>query len=374
MSHFTVLVAAKDNQDLDRVLLPYHEYECTGLEAYTERLPIDLDDAEADYKKYAKADESGVKPAFEDWLEDWLDLSEEDKDRDGVYRTTSNHRLYAWYNSVGRLLYHAYDDQELPGTSFPVETINYGNGETREFPIETTLNVDDPALLADFLNGLTTGVPVRDELTTALTRKRSFVFPAGVFRLEDFTGPLVRGFVKGRKWDWWSIGGRWTGSLHLKPGAKGETNKDISRLVEPNTNPKRADIALAGDVDWDSMRQEQIDHIAGQWDRWKALPPKEDEEARKKAINESSELVFFDRRRADEIDEGISRDDYIAKYGKAYALTFAYIDREGRWVERGNMGWFAVVSEENDDYNNQWWEFVRSLPDDQNLFVIDCHI
>ena len=34
MSYFTVLVSAKDNDELEQKLLPYHEYECTGIEKY----------------------------------------------------------------------------------------------------------------------------------------------------------------------------------------------------------------------------------------------------------------------------------------------------------------------------------------------------
>jgi hypothetical protein len=36
MSHFTVLVATKNEQELEAKLLPYHEYECTGIEQYIE--------------------------------------------------------------------------------------------------------------------------------------------------------------------------------------------------------------------------------------------------------------------------------------------------------------------------------------------------
>jgi len=36
MSHFTVLVSAKDDEELEQKLLPFHEYECTGIEQYLE--------------------------------------------------------------------------------------------------------------------------------------------------------------------------------------------------------------------------------------------------------------------------------------------------------------------------------------------------
>jgi hypothetical protein len=36
MSHFTVLVCLATGEDLEEALLPYHEYECTGIERYIE--------------------------------------------------------------------------------------------------------------------------------------------------------------------------------------------------------------------------------------------------------------------------------------------------------------------------------------------------
>lgn len=374
MSHFTVLVAAKDEEDLGRVLLPFHEYECTGMEEYTERLPIDLDDAEADFAKYAN--KPGADPqTLDEFVAGWYGLDEDDKDPDGIWRTKSNHRFYAWRNAEGRLLYYAFGDQELPGTKFPINRIEptEEGDEVREYAIENVLNVEDAGLLEDFFHGLTSGLPVRDELTERIARKRSFVFPVGILQARDLTGPLKREFVKGRKWDWYVVGGRWSGTLHLKPGAAGETNTKISRLSEPNKNQSRADTALARDVDWESMRQEYIDHMSQQWEKWAALPPASQVDERRAAIR-AADIWFFDHRWQVDIDGGMSKEDFLVKYGQAHALTFAFVTPQGQWVERGNMGWFAVVSDENDGYDKAWWDYVTSLPADQRLYVVDCHI
>jgi len=61
VSHFSVLVVAKDENELNDLLLPYHEYECTGFKAYTKFVPIDEDTLNKYYM-----DESGL-------LEDDLD-------------------------------------------------------------------------------------------------------------------------------------------------------------------------------------------------------------------------------------------------------------------------------------------------------------
>ena len=55
--------------------------------------------------------------------------------------------------------------------------------------------------------------------------------------------------------------------------------------------------------------------------------------------------------------------------------AFAVV-KDGKWYERGKMGWFAVVSYEND--KDVWIEEVEqllaSLPPDTLLTMYDCHI
>lgn len=55
--------------------------------------------------------------------------------------------------------------------------------------------------------------------------------------------------------------------------------------------------------------------------------------------------------------------------------AFAVV-KDGKWYERGKMGWFAVVSDEKD--KDVWIEEVKqllaSLPSDTLLTMYDCHI
>ena len=50
MSHFTVLVNVPEGEELDAVMLPYHEYECTGIEEYTELVDDFHDDDLEEYQ------------------------------------------------------------------------------------------------------------------------------------------------------------------------------------------------------------------------------------------------------------------------------------------------------------------------------------
>lgn len=55
--------------------------------------------------------------------------------------------------------------------------------------------------------------------------------------------------------------------------------------------------------------------------------------------------------------------------------VFAVV-KDGKWYERGKMGWFAVVSDEKD--KDAWSEEVKqllaTLPPDTLLTMYDCHI
>ena len=55
--------------------------------------------------------------------------------------------------------------------------------------------------------------------------------------------------------------------------------------------------------------------------------------------------------------------------------TFAIL-KDGVWYEKGEMGWFACVSNEKDP--GEWCGEVQQLwdeiPDDRMLVLVDCHI
>ena len=49
---------------------------------------------------------------------------------------------------------------------------------------------------------------------------------------------------------------------------------------------------------------------------------------------------------------------------------------DGKWYERGEMGWWGMVSNEQDTdaWNAQVSTLLDSLPDDTDISVVDCHI
>ena len=55
---------------------------------------------------------------------------------------------------------------------------------------------------------------------------------------------------------------------------------------------------------------------------------------------------------------------------------FAFITPDGKWYERGEMGWWAVVTNEksSDDWNTEFYKMVEKLDDDVVVTLVDCHI
>lgn len=56
-------------------------------------------------------------------------------------------------------------------------------------------------------------------------------------------------------------------------------------------------------------------------------------------------------------------------------VPFAFITPDGKWHERGEMGWWAIVSNEKD--NSEWEEEFRDAVKkyhDLTVTVVDCHI
>lgn len=195
------------------------------------------------------------------------------------------------------------------------------------------------------------------------------------------------------KWDWWVIGGRWSNLLKLKCGQRG-------------------DFALAGDVDWDEMLNDELARLrswhqrASHWVSMGREAKKSNEfiasrmdKFEKKQKNKYFKSTFgtLDDFLAYEMAQLLSKSDdndplfflsypeiqhifqpenmYIAQNG-GKAQTYAFVDCAGNWNQRGEMIWFGMSDEERGTpaYDEQWWGFVKNLPANQRVYVVDCHV
>lgn len=66
MTHFVGLVVAETREEIDALLAPFHEFECTGRD---DEYVVDVDKTEEARERYAK--ETDPSDSFEDWAADY---------------------------------------------------------------------------------------------------------------------------------------------------------------------------------------------------------------------------------------------------------------------------------------------------------------
>lgn len=200
------------------------------------------------------------------------------------------------------------------------------------------------------------------------------------------------------KWDWYKIGGRWTGFFKLKPGKKGVVG-DPGFMTEPaDSTAGYTDQAKKGDIDFEAVREEKgleaayvwdaVHRIADgrdfiTWEEARAEHPEDMEKARKLYSEQPVKLDILKSKDnkvrwslfADDSIMVTSREEWIQKARDRAIVTFAVV-KDGEWYEKGKMGWWAVVSDEIDqeEWNRKFSELLDSVSDDTLLTLVDCHI
>jgi len=198
-----------------------------------------------------------------------------------------------------------------------------------------------------------------------------------------------------RKWDWFKVGGRWTGYFKMKPSAIGVVGRP--GLMTPAAEVGHADQALKRDIDFDGMRQAAMEKAANLFDKvvsvigpylegfvpWTAMREAHagDIDAARSAYHAQPAKVALqdcgDKNLAWITVEDFlcSREEYIKRAHDGAIETFAVV-KDGQWYESGSMGWWGIVADEKDasEWNAQFAGLLDSLDAETLLTVVDCHI
>lgn len=201
----------------------------------------------------------------------------------------------------------------------------------------------------------------------------------------------VRRTNPNKKWDWWIVGGRWTGMLALKHGATGTVGEP--GLFSRRPADGRVDQAIKSDIDFEAMRDEKGQAAGETWDRAAALTGGQAWEpwtaVRNRVTSIDAARDFYNSQPAIlalkkdgerfgwNIDDTLSgpRDAFVAAARDRACTTWAVL-RNGEWSEKGSMGWFGMSSGDMDQaqWNRLFNDMLDGLPDDTLLTVVDCHI
>ena len=355
MSHFTVLVVGEDPEEQ---LQPFHEFECTG---QNDEYVQEIDKTEEAREMYEKEKERLLRSP-DGQLHNYYD--------DIFYRQKAEKPKHPFDENKEHFIPEGYEEVECLYSERHtlLDFIGYYYGEKEPVPFG-----QEPDIEGEHKYG---------------------------YALLDKDGNVVK-YVRrtnpNRKWDWFQIGGRWTGYFIIKEGGRGALGKPG---VFDNKPHHDADQARKGDIDFASMRFVAANEAGDEFDKFMAVLdgrdfptpwaevrdkmfPGDIDAARNyynnqevvKAVNTANpSMVPWDEDMNTYYCNG-NREAFVDKKVKRCISTFAVL-KDGIWYERGDMGWFGMVSNEKDQgaWEEEFGKLLDSLPDDTLLTVVDCHI
>lgn len=275
MSHFCMWAVTKtDNEEaLEKVMQPYHEYECTGIE---DEYVVQVDRTEDAIECYERLKDEYANAR--EFLEEWYGVEYIDHESEQAYKSSQY------------------------------------------------------AIISD------------DETK--------------IIKYYEYTNPNA-------KWDWWVIGGRWSSNNQdmIKKSdfdydAWFEKEKkyytDLWNLYHPLFEKHKDTL-----VEWDSNAENHV----------KMLEVYQNQPLMKELNDESNTYNRWD------FNWQMIKplDEYLDFMLKTASPCFGIVTEDG-WFEKGNMGWWACVSDENPDWNSDFKKLWDSIPDNCYIWNVDCHI
>jgi hypothetical protein len=338
MSHYSVAVFTEPNgKSVEELLAPFHEFECTGtVDQYVQSVD-QTEEARNEYAGYTFTklkDQAGkLHDPYDD--EFYREPTEEEKKTVGMGSGCGNGISWA-----------SKDWGDGKGYRAKVKFTPDGH-ETVEIEAEKFMS------FRDFIEYYYCRKPVFEGEEPDMIGEHKYGWmrlnaSGEVIELIDRTNPDA-------KWDWWTDGGRYGGRLLVKS----EETADYPSAW--NCSGRKAiagyawvDSAKFSDIQWDVMAQQAV-------------------EDRKKYWDEADGKEDFIKSIQYGIEKGMTRDEYINK-GLSFG-TFAVIMPDGNWYERGKMGWWACVSNEEEAWDEKYKErFLDNASPDWTLTIVDCHI
>lgn len=193
-----------------------------------------------------------------------------------------------------------------------------------------------------------------------------------------------------RRWDWYEVGGRWSGYFPILFDAAPESYGSADPYVLPanplgihrtmqledkararkNREERSADWALKKAIDVERKRNEAEKRAREEWLFW-AEAKGNDRPVSWRAARER----FAHNIDGNVDDYGFDFDAFLARRRRKAPVPFAYLFG-GEWFERGRMEMFACVFGEKPEagWVEQWEAVWDSLDDETRLTCVDCHI
>jgi hypothetical protein len=418
MSHFAVLVIGNN---VEEQLAPYHEFESTGEDNQYVQAIDKTEEARKEFetattKRYRDPEGNLHSPFTSEGNWDqkfWRELTPEEE---ALYGKKSYIQDYEDNPEHGGLRLYSTDWHD--GKNYHIKAFAWPSEGWSEVEVLKNTVVTFAEFCKDYYGHEV--VPFGQQPDFEKKHKYGYTLvdcEGNVTSTVDRTNPK-------RKWDWYSVGGRWNGFFKLKvvehevkypdgaiffekrhaTGVLGQPGAHFGTAPEPPTED-RADVLMKGDIDIEGMREEaaseaytrytifatvtyglpqaiswrqiQEKHRTGETDKrgepvvdWDAARKEYNGQPMVVAMRENDETRWFELE-----DFLVTREEYVQRFRNSALVTFAVL-KDGVWYERGSMGWWGMVANEQDRnaWNEQVTALIDSLPDDTLMTVVDCHI
>lgn len=161
----------------------------------------------------------------------------------------------------------------------------------------------------------------------------------------DMNGGRLSTYNPNSKWDWYSIGGRWSGMLRTKNGQ--QVDSCLIKDLDLTPDKKRYDEAIRF---WELVVEEQ--------------PLKDGE---KQPFNWYRKEYYFER---------YGTKENYAKIQSRFS-TYAVLMPNGLWYEPGQMGWWGIsgaTPDKEKEWDENYYKLLEQAEDDWTITIVDCHI
>lgn len=203
-----------------------------------------------------------------------------------------------------------------------------------------------------------------------------------------------------KHWDWWVIGGRFAGRLLCGPNARYVMGGTGTALT--------CDSLRISDIDFDGLKARKKTEAFERFDEWFTLQcflpvartlqdiraemgtDKEDEarsayylQPRVQALRTKFSPMDGDLLSLYPCVPGVD-EDRVCRAARTAAgdkaaerpLGAFAVLKDGKWYERGEMGWWGIVHDEKDgdEWDRQFAGLIANLPPETVITYVDCHI
>lgn len=331
MSHFNVAVITACPTEVDLALQPFHEFECTGIK---DKYVVPVDQTASLMKEY-NDDEITVVLDSKGKIQGTVHDSKFEKNwtRSSLYSCSSN-------------------DKFVPPVDMSVA----------EVPTSKVWNFEEY---------------LKKYHGYSLDGEHSQLTEDGKFF--HYTNP-------NKKWDWWTIGGRWNNKLISK--TEGAVNQCRLSELDWDAELKRLE---ERENDIFSYVEKCLNGMPFQaWATWDEIRDTNDsiEVKREKYNSQPIVKAIIEADRKDKNRFGafsLDLDDYVHGLDKAVEnaklkafsaynlLVSDEYSQENKGWYGGEMGWFGYGTEE-DNWQENYLKKLKSLPQDLFITIVDCHI